>query len=251
MGFNLKAAINWMVECYYQVKEEKEALFHLENVLYDKNGQLKLKVRMKKSGGQIGYSTPEKIVTADTILERFPKSHIKLITSLAFSNKYEPKYRIANVTRQDDDGVLISIENIHSKKIYNKTPQQLSSDIDVLCQLSARDIHKIGFYSGLNSGTTQNPEKSLVFEPDFIIESKVKTQNSRKALAARYKKNTLRISKAKELYRAGVESGLFRNPHQAADVLVSEIRLYSKEIGVKPLKPGSEQKTIYGWLTEN
>jgi len=118
----------------------------------DENGCIELTIHI--IGRNITFkSTPKELAANDALLNGFSRQDVRTITFLATSEMHKPNYEISSYKLcKKTNKMLFSLKKSGNNKVITKTADIISSDKELLQQISQSDAHMIGYTTAIEKG---------------------------------------------------------------------------------------------------
>lgn len=108
-----------------------------------KTGKLEIIVHIGGKPVFLRYS-PQELITQDSLLEKFPPLHVKMITTLACLDAKNSNYEIVAYDYSEDKEFLI-IRDAATDRLFRTTAAEIAKDKAILKRFSAEDAYRITY----------------------------------------------------------------------------------------------------------
>jgi len=165
--------VKWVIEQVYELKNNSTPTFYykiIDHLIYDNKEELVIQIAGKNAFIKID---PKELIKDESMLRGFSPLDVRTITYLACQNKNPVKKTklLYSIVEQ-----FFSLKG--KKEMFNlktddglqiiKSAQDISSNAELINQLSSEDAHRIGFVSG-----TEQAEAGM----DFFLQKKNNKQS--------------------------------------------------------------------------
>lgn len=94
-------------------------------------------------------TTPSKLLADDNMVDQFSQRDIRALTYLGYHEIHSPKYHIlATKHIKDQSQTVFAVKKRGEEEVMVKTAAELSSDKEIVSNLSQEQAHMLGFTSG-------------------------------------------------------------------------------------------------------
>lgn len=140
----------WILSKYREVQQEAQlnAKYRVLKIIRTPDDTLSLRIQIIGTAKILHWS-PQQIVTDDQILEGFSKKDIRTITYYACEELKKPKCKVMSHSFSNKlNKIIFLIKKLGSSKFIEKTAADISSDKEMINQLTPEDAHRVGYLCG-------------------------------------------------------------------------------------------------------
>lgn len=155
-----------LLKQYKETQRENNA-YRIVEIKEKKDGSCELVIQIV--GKNVTFkSRPEKLAADDQILENFSRQDVRTITYFATQEIKKPTYKILiHEFCSAFNKMIFSLKKKDKEEVIQKTADQISSDKELLSQLSPEEAHLVGFMSASEKADTDQIEQQAIHDTEI------------------------------------------------------------------------------------
>ena len=139
-------------------------IYRVASIDRDEAGEYSVVIQMV--GKAVAYTVkPETLLADDKMVDLFSPRDIRNLTYLGYLGMNAPKYKIlAQQLSENCDQMIFALHKKGDKKHSVVTAQEISSDEEILKNLSQKEAHMIGFAAATEQMTDEKKQKEALLK---------------------------------------------------------------------------------------
>jgi len=136
----------------------------------DKSGNYSVTVQITRKG-LCFKTTPERILSRDSMTDKFSPRDIRTLTYLGYLEINSPKYKILAKNLAKNDELVLILHKKNENQLEIKKASEVTKDKEIIKQLNSIDAHFIGYAQAIEDLAK---EKQLKLEAKRLLDKKNK-----------------------------------------------------------------------------
>lgn len=139
-------------------------IYRVASIEQDKSGEYSVTIQM--IGKAVAYTIkPEELLADDKMVDLFSPRDIRNLTYLGYLGMNAPKYKIlAQQLSENCDHTLFAIHKKGDKKHSVVTAKEISSNEEILKNLSQKEAHMIGYAAATEQLMSERQQKEALLK---------------------------------------------------------------------------------------